>query len=69
MFQVEYLWNAWVKKNGVNTNQVLFDLPNVRYPHWFCFSACLSIGQKNAQILESDCRKPQKSVNFSLPEQ
>ena len=24
MFEVEYLWNGWVKKNGVNANPILF---------------------------------------------
>ena len=29
-FEVEYLWNGWVKKDGVNANQVLGDWPSFR---------------------------------------
>ena len=36
MFEVEYPWNGWVKKNGVYANPILFDWPNFRYCHWFC---------------------------------
>ena len=36
VFEVEYLWNGWVKKDGVNVNLVDHDSPNFKYPHWFC---------------------------------
>ena len=36
VLKVEYLWNGWVKKDGVNANLVLSDSPNFRYAHWFC---------------------------------
>ena len=35
VFEVEYLWSGWVKKDGVNANLVLCDSPNFRYSHWF----------------------------------
>ena len=35
MFEVEYLWKDWVKKDGVTANQFLYDCPNFRYPYWF----------------------------------
>ena len=28
VFEVEYLLNSWVKKDGVNANLVLYDSPN-----------------------------------------
>ena len=31
-FEVEYLWNGWVKKDWVNANLVLSDLHNLKYP-------------------------------------
>ena len=43
MFEVEYLWTGWVKKDGVNANLVLCDWPNFRYPIDFAFSPHLSI--------------------------
>ena len=33
VFEVEYLRNDWVKKDGVNANIALCDWPNFRYPH------------------------------------
>ena len=30
MFEVEYLCNEWVKKDGVNANLVLRNWPNLR---------------------------------------
>ena len=33
VFEVEYLYNGWVKKDGVNANLVLCDWPNFRHPH------------------------------------
>ena len=30
MFDVEYLWNGWVKKDGVKANVVEYDLPNYK---------------------------------------
>ena len=39
MFEVEYLWNGWVKKDGVNANQVLCDWPNFRNPYWCCLQS------------------------------
>ena len=38
VFEVEYLWNGWVKKDGVNANPVLCDLPNFKYSIDFAFS-------------------------------
>ena len=46
MLKVEYLWNDWVKKNGVNAILVLCDWPNFRHPIDFTFSPRLS-HQKN----------------------
>ena len=33
VFEVEYLWNGWVKKDGINANLVLCDWPNFKFPH------------------------------------
>ena len=33
MFEVEYLCDEWVKKDGVNANLVQYDWPNFKYPH------------------------------------
>ena len=35
VFEVEYLPNGWVKKDGVNANLDLCDWPNFKYLHWF----------------------------------
>ena len=32
VFKVEYLWNGWVKKDGVNANPIFCDWPNFKYP-------------------------------------
>ena len=29
MFEVKYRWNGWVKKDGVNTNLIKYDYPNL----------------------------------------
>ena len=31
MFEVEYAWDGWVKKDGVNANLVRYDLPTIKY--------------------------------------
>ena len=33
MFEVEYLWNGWVKKDGVNVNVVFCDWHNFKYQY------------------------------------
>ena len=33
VFEVEYLWNGWIKKDEVNANLILYHLPNVNYLH------------------------------------
>ena len=33
VFEVEYLCNEWVKKDGVNANLVQYDWPNFKYLH------------------------------------
>ena len=33
VFEVEYLCDEWVKKDGVNANLVQYDWPNFKYPH------------------------------------
>ena len=35
MFEVEYLWNCRVKKEGVKANQMYYDFANFRHTHWF----------------------------------
>ena len=32
MFEVKYLWNGWVRKDGVNANLVSYYLINLKYP-------------------------------------
>ena len=43
MFEIEYLWKGWVKKDGVNANLVLCDMPNVKYFIDFAFSLRLKL--------------------------
>ena len=43
MFEVKYLWNRQVKKDGVNANLILCYLPNFTYPIDFAFSPRLNI--------------------------
>ena len=38
MFKVEYLWNDWVKKYGVNTNLKKYNWPNFNPTIGFVFS-------------------------------
>ena len=38
VFKVEYLWNDWVKKDGVNANLVKYGSPKFKYPIDFAFS-------------------------------
>ena len=33
VFEVEYLCDEWVKKDGVNANLVQYDWPNFKYLH------------------------------------
>ena len=33
MFEEEYLWNGWIKKDGVNGNLVFCDWSNFKYHH------------------------------------
>ena len=42
MFEVEYLRNGWVKKDGINANLVQRNLHNFKYPFDFAFSPRLS---------------------------
>ena len=44
MFDVKCLWNSWVKKDGVNTNQVLYDCLTLDTPIDFAFGPRLSFG-------------------------
>ena len=44
VFEVEYLWNGSVKKNGVNANVVVYDSPNLKYHIDFAF--CLRLSEK-----------------------
>ena len=32
MFEVEYLWNGWVKKDEVNANLIYYDCSNFKIP-------------------------------------
>ena len=43
VFEVEYLWNGWVKKDGINDNNLIqYDYPLFRYTTIeFAFSPCL----------------------------
>ena len=43
MFEVECLWNGWVKKDGSNASLVLTDWPNFRYHIDFAFSPSLKL--------------------------
>ena len=52
MFEVEYLWNGWVKKDGVNANLVQYDLPNFKYPIGFVFSPRLNEAKITAKLIE-----------------
>ena len=38
MFKVQYRWNSWVKKDGLNVNLVLSDWLNLYTPIDFAFS-------------------------------
>ena len=51
MYEVKYLCNGWVKKNGVNANLMLHNWRNFRYPIDFAFSP-----RVNAIILKIWCR-------------
>ena len=43
MFEVRYLWNGWVKKDGVNVSLVLHDWPTLITLIDFAFSPWLSV--------------------------
>ena len=36
VLKVEYLWNIWVKRDGVKANLFLSNWLNFKYSHWFC---------------------------------
>ena len=42
MFEIEYLWNSWVEKDGVNVNLVLWIGLTLDILIEFAFSLCLS---------------------------
>ena len=53
MFEVEYLWNGWVKKNGVNANLVYYHSPNFNYPIDFAFSPRLNRDRQSILVSTS----------------
>ena len=41
MFEVEYLWNHWLRKDKVNANLIEYNCHNLRNPIDFAFSTTL----------------------------
>ena len=42
MFEIEYLWNGWFKKKGVNAKLIQYNFPNSKCTVDFTFSARLN---------------------------
>ena len=63
MFEVEYLCDEWVKKDGVNGNLVLWDWPNFEYPIDFSFSPRLRGTKQNHITTTVDEILQSRSVN------
>ena len=43
MYEVEYIWKGWVRKDRVNVNPIQYDCPDFRSPIDFAVSPRLSV--------------------------